>query len=99
MTLLISRFPRAPRFVIFTLTSYLSVIMAALLTYAAYYQGGVAKTGGTTTDILFIPLYPFFYIQAIAMTAFTVTLFFDAVLATIAIVKKDFAEHVMASWE
>ena len=99
MTLIVSRFPRALRFTFFTLMSYLSVIIAALLTYAAFYQGGVAKAGGTITDILFIPLYPFFYIQAIAMTAFTVTLLFDAILSTIAIFRNDFAKHVAETWE
>ena len=99
MTLIVARFPKTLRFVLFTLMSYLSVVMAALLTYAALYQGNVAREGGTTTDILFIPLYPFFYIQAIAMTAFTVTLLFDAILSTIAIFRGDFAEHVAESWE
>lgn len=99
MTLIVSRFPRVLRFAFFSLMSYLSVFAAGLLTYAAFYQAGVAKEGATTTDILFIPLYPFFYIQAIAMTAFTVTLFFDAVMSSISIFRKDFAEHVTATWE
>ena len=99
MTLLVSRFPRAIRFTIFSLMSYLSIIIAAVLTYAAFYQGGVARASWTTTEVLFIPLYPFFYIQAIAMAAFTVTLAFDAVLSSIAIFRKEFAEHVMESWE
>jgi len=99
MTLIVSRFPRQLRFAMFSLMSYLSIIIAAVLTYAAFYQCDVSRIGGTTTDILFIPLYPFFFVQAIAMAAFTVTLAFDAVLSTIAIVRKDFADHVSESWE
>jgi len=99
MTLVITRFPRVPRLAVFTVMSYISVIVSGILTYAAYYQGGVAKEGWTTTEILFIPYYPFFYIQAIAMAAFTVTLLFDAILSSIAIFRSDFADHVMESWE
>jgi len=99
MTLIVSRFPRPLRFTMFSLMGYLSFIISALLTYAAFYQCDVARVGGTTTDILFIPLYPFFFVQAIAMAALTVTLAFDAVLSSIAIVRKDFADHVSSSWE
>ena len=99
MTLIISRFPRPLRFVFFSLMSYISVFISGLLTYAAYYQGEVARVGATTTDILFIPLFPFFYVQAIAMTALTITLLFDAILSSIAIARGDFAEHIMATWK
>jgi len=99
MTLVISRFPRALKFAFFTLMSFLSVGIAGFLTYAAYFQAGVAREGATTTEILFIPLYPFFYVQAIAMAAFTAILLFDAIMSLFAIFRNDFAEHVMASWE
>ena len=98
MTILIERFPRAIRFVLFTLMSILSVFAACALTYAAYYQGGVALDLGTATEVLYIPLYPFFYVQAVAMAAFAVILLFDTVMSVIAIFKEDFAQHIMSGW-
>ena len=98
MTILIERFPRAIRFALFTLMSILSVFASGALTYAAYYQGGVALDLGTATEVLYIPLYPFFYVQAIAMAAFTFVLIFDTVMPVIAIFKEDFAQHVMSKW-
>ena len=99
MTFVIVRFPQALRFSIFTLLSVVSIIFSALLTYAAFYQGGVSYAENTTTEVLLIPLYPFFYVQSFAMATFTVTLIFDTIVSFFAIFKKDFADHVMASWE
>ena len=98
MTILIERFPRAIRFVLFTLMGILSVFAAGALTYAAYYQGGISMDLGTATEVLYIPLYPFFYVQAVAMAAFAIILLFDTVMSVIAIFKEDFARHIMSGW-
>ena len=52
----------------------------------------------TFTEVLLIPLYPFFYIQGLAMAAFSLVLAFDAVMSFISIFSNDFAEHVMSEW-
>ena len=98
MTILIVKFPRVVRFSLYTLTSLLSVFAAGALTYAAYYQGGVSMGINAATEILYIPLYPFFYVQALAMAAFTIVLIFDAVMSIIGIFREDFARHVMSQW-
>ena len=98
MTILIERFPRAIRFIIFTLMSILSVFAACALAYAAYFQGGVALDVGTATEVLYIPLFPFFYIQAVAMASFAIILLFDTVMSVIAIFKDDFAQYIMSGW-
>lgn len=98
MTILVVRFPRAVRFFMFTLTSLLSVFAAGVLAYAAFVQGGVSLDVGTATEVLLIPLYPFFYIEALSMAAFTVVLLYDAVMSFMSIFKEDFAAHVMSGW-
>ena len=98
MTILIVKFPRAVRFVFYTITSLLSVFAAGALAYAAFYQGGVSIGIGAATEILYIPLYPFFYVQSLAMVAFTIVLIFDAVMSFLGIFREDFAEHVMSGW-
>ena len=98
MTILIERLPRVIRFILFTLMSVLSVFAAGALTYAAFYQGGVSHSIGAATEVLYIPLYPFFYVQALAMASFTIVLVFDTVMSFMAIFNEDFARHVMSEW-
>ena len=98
MTILIVRFPRVIRFIFFTIVSLLSVVAAGVLAYAAYYQGGVSLDVGTATEVLLIPLYPFFYVEALSMAAFTIALLYDAVMSFMSIFKEDFATHVMSEW-
>ncbi|MDR0491639.1 MAG: TRAP transporter small permease [Oscillospiraceae bacterium] len=98
MTILIVRYPRAVRFAFFTIMSVLSVFAAGVLAYAAFYQGGTSLDAGTATEVLLIPLYPFFYVEALAMAAFAVVLLYDTVMSFISIFKDDFARHVMSEW-
>ena len=98
MTILIAMFPRAIRFIIFTLMSLISVAAAGAMTWAAFVQGGVALASHTTTEVLYIPLYPFYYIECVAMAAFTVALIYDTVLSAIAIFRDDVAEKIQSQW-
>lgn len=98
MTILIVHFPRVLRFILFTIVSLLSVLAAGVLAYAAFYQGGVSLDAGTATEVLYIPLYPFFFVEALAMAAFTIVLLYDAVMSFISIFKEDFAGLVMSDW-
>jgi len=98
MTIVIVRLPRAIRFIMFTLMSLLSVFAAGVLAYAAFYQGSVSLDVGTATEVLLIPLYPFFFIEALSMAAFTIVLLYDTVMSFMSIFKEDFATHVMSEW-
>ena len=98
MTILVVHFPRALRFILFTVVSLLSVFASAALAYAAFHQGGVSLAAGTATEVLYIPLFPFFYVEALAMAAFTIVLLYDFVMSFFAIFKEDFAVHVMSFW-
>ena len=50
------------------------------------------------TSVLEIPLYPFYYVEAVAMFFFAVVLLYDAVLAVMAIRNDKYAEMVISSW-
>lgn len=99
MTILISRFPRVPRYVSFALTSLVSVAAAGTLTVAAAVQGGVALRSNYMTEVLYIPLFPFYYIESVAMGVFSLALLYDAVLAVLAIFRRDVAEVVERDWD
>jgi TRAP-type C4-dicarboxylate transport system permease small subunit len=98
MTIVIAKFPRALRFVLFTVMSILSVLAAGAMTYAAWAQTAVCIEKNYLTEVLYIPLWPFYLIETIAMAIFTVALIYDTVLYVISIFRDDFAEMVQADW-
>ena len=98
MTIVIAKFPRAVRFVIFTVMSILSVLAAGAMTYAAGVQTGVAISTGYMTEVLYIPLWPFYVVETVAMAIFTLALIYDTILYVVAIFRDDFAEMVQADW-
>ncbi len=98
MTLIVAVLPRFLRFFIFTAMSILSVVAAGAMTYASFIQAGVAVDMGYMTEVLYIPLYPFYYIQTIAMAIFTLALLYDTVLSACAIFSDEMAEYIQANW-
>lgn len=98
MTLVIAKLPRVPQMIVFSVMAVLSVAMAAVLTYAAGVQIGVALDAGTVTGMLHIPLWPFYIVECAAMAVFTITLVYDAILAVGAIFSEDIAEDVRSIW-
>jgi len=98
MTLVIEKFPRAIRFIIFTLMSVLSAFASGAMTWAAYKQTLDCVAKGYVTEVLYIPLWPFYVVEIIAMAIFTVTIVYDTVLYAIAIKRDDFAEMIQKDW-
>lgn len=98
MTILIAMLPRALRFTLFTLMSVLSIVAAGAMTYAAGVQTSVAIMQGYMTEVLYIPLYPFYIVETVAMAIFTLTIIYDTVIYAIAIFRDDFAKMVQAEW-
>ena len=98
MTIIIVHFPRPLRFIIFSLMGVLSVIAAGAMTYAAAVQTGVAVNAGYMTEVLYIPLWPFYVIETVAMALFTLALIYDTVLSVIAIFREDYAKMIQSEW-
>ena len=98
MTIVIRHFPQALRFSVFTLMSVLAVVCAGAVTYAAFAQALVAMRSGYITEILYIPLYPFYLVESIAMGVFTLALLYDTVLYAIAIFREDVAQWIQMDW-
>ena len=98
MTIVIVHFPRPLRFILFTLMSILSVLAAGAMTYAAAVQTGVAISTGYMTEVLYIPLWPFYVIETVSMGIFTLALVYDTILSFIAIFREDYAKMIQAEW-
>ena len=98
MTILIVHFPRPIRFAVFTLMGLLSVLAAGAMTYAAAVQTVVAISTGYMTEVLYIPLWPFYVIETAAMALFTLALLYDTALSLVAIFRDDVAKTIQADW-
>ena len=98
MTIVIVHFPRPLRFTLFTLMSILSVLAAGAMTYAAAVQTGVSASTGYMTEVLYIPLWPFYVIETVSMGIFTLALIYDTILSFIAIFREDYAKMIQAEW-
>ena len=98
MTILIVHFPRVIKFILFSAMYVLSIYITARLCMAAWGQASTVMAKGMTTEVLYIPLYPFYYMEAIAMFVFAVALVYDLILSICAIFKDDYAEYVQKDW-
>ena len=98
MTIVIVHFPRPLRFSVFTFMSLLSMLAAGAMTYAAAVQTGVAISTGYMTEVLYIPLWPFYVVETAAMALFTLALLYDTVLSILAIFREDVAKLVQVDW-
>jgi hypothetical protein len=58
----------------------------------------VAVNAGYMTEVLYIPLWPFYVIETVAMALFTLALIYDTVLSVIAIFREDYAKMIQSEW-
>lgn len=98
MTILIRVFPKVLRFFIYGFMGLLSTGTATAVGYAAVLQATNAIEKGTVTSVLFIPMYPFYYVEAAVMFMFALTLLYDTVLSFIAMFSSKYEQIVSADW-
>ena len=98
ITMFIKPLPGAIKFLIFGIMGLLSTGTAAVVGYAAILQAQSAITKGAVTSVLMIPMYPFYYVEAIAMFIFAIALLYDTMLAFTAIFIKRYEEMVTSDW-
>ncbi|NLL52904.1 MAG: TRAP transporter small permease [Peptococcaceae bacterium] len=98
VTLFIKYFPRIIKFMAYGLMGLLSTLTAVAVGYAAILQALSAISRGAQTNVLMIPLYPFYYIEALTMFVFALILLYDTVLAFAAIGSRKCEEIVISTW-
>lgn len=98
ITMFLKRFPRALKLSIYGLMGLISAGVAGAVAYAAVQQAASAIDRGAATSVLLIPLYPFYYVEAVAMAIFAVVLLYDAVLSFAAIFNSRYEEIVTSDW-
>ncbi len=98
MTLFIKYLPSGSKFIVYGLMGLLSAATAGAVGYAAILQAQSAMDKGAVTSVLLIPLYPFYYVEAVAMFVFAVVLLYDALLALGAVWNERWREIVASDW-
>ena len=97
MGLIIKRFPTSVGLVVYAFMGVLSAATAGAVGYAAILQAQSAMQRNMVTSVLEIPLYPFYYVEAIAMFLFALVLLYDAVFAAVAVRNKKYEEMVLST--
>lgn len=98
MGMVLKRFPRPLALGLYAVMGVLSAATAGAVGYAAVLQAQSALERNAVTSVLEIPLYPFYYIEAIAMFFFAIVLLFDAALAFVGVRNDKYAETVISTW-
>jgi TRAP-type C4-dicarboxylate transport system permease small subunit len=98
MTLLINALPGKTKFIPFFLTGVLACVTGAYCTYSTVYRGISQMNSNAMSDILHYPLYPFYFLEAIAMAVFVLVLIYDTVMSLLAMFNDDIAQQVHATW-
>lgn len=98
VSMIIMYLPRRWRLLFYALTESVCGTMALFVAYAATIQAGTSAVSGYTTGVLFIPLYPFFWLESFCMFAFALALFFEGARAIRGMTNSALAEEIEKSW-
>lgn len=98
VTMFLRKMPQKLKFLCYCVTSFLSVIVSALVSYGTLMQAGKCFAKNYVTANLNIPYGPFYIIAGIGMALFTVVLLLDAIYAAMGIFNKECAAQIEAEW-
>ena len=91
--IVLNLFPRVMKLFSLGVTSVISTGISLFMGYAAYTQCVTAKSMSQMTGILHIPLYPFYFVEAVAMIIFGLILIIDTIVIFLSIADRDMAKQ------
>ena len=80
MGLIVGKFPKKLRYIVSGVLGILSVAIAIIIGIAACQQAASAMAKNTVTGALFIPWWPFYYVEALAMFVLALVLLYDTIM-------------------
>ena len=89
MGLIIGKFHPVPKYLLSGILELISTGIAAVLGYAAFQQAQFAMAKGTVTGALFIPWYPFYYLEGVCMFVLALVLLYDTIMMFAAVGKNE----------
>ena len=97
-TLFIARLPRVVKLVIYGLTGALAAAANIFWTNAIYIQIGEVIRKSIVTDVLKIPMAPFYVYAFICMIAFDIALVWHCIKTFAALKNKEFESEITGTW-
>jgi TRAP-type C4-dicarboxylate transport system permease small subunit len=96
--IVINFFPRVMKFLSLGFTSVISTGIAVFMGFAAWTQCLTAKNMDQMTGILHIRLYPFYFVEAMAMFIFGLILIIDTIVIFLSIADKDMSPQTLRDY-
>lgn len=81
VTMFIDHLPARPKAFIDGLGLLVGTAMMGTVSYAGIIQGGISASQGQTTTVLFIPIYPFYYLLGVGFLVYALVMLVDALYA------------------
>lgn len=99
VVIFIKKLNRRVRFIIFTITSFLSAVVCGAVAVSAIRQIFEAAAAGYASAQLDIPFWPFYAYEGIMLVLFTIILVIDTVQSAMAIGSSKVADEIMSTWD
>ena len=90
--------PGKLRFIVLGLVNTLGVGISGIITAALWNQAGKALNINSITDVLSIPVFPFYYLFTVFMAFFTLQLLVDTAKTFFAITNQKYAQEIVDAW-
>jgi TRAP-type C4-dicarboxylate transport system permease small subunit len=97
--ILIERFPRTLRLLSLFVTSVLSIGVTFYAAYAAYVQATISIKTATATGMLHLPLYPYYFVECVAMAFFAIILIVDIYFIVAALWNDEYNQQINIDYE
>lgn len=78
VTMFIDYLPARPKAIVDAMGLLAGTAMMGIVGYAGIVQGGISDAQGQTTTVLFIPLYPFYYLLGAGFLVYALVMLVDA---------------------
>ena len=99
VTVFISKFPRIPQTIINGILGLISFVAAFFCAYALWYQAMYSMNIHTVTSVLYMPLYPFYFVSSVCVYIFAVTLLWDAIKSLMAVKNDETYKEMRKGWD
>ncbi len=98
VTIILKMLPGRLKYVVWSLGNVLSTVIAVMLAQASFQQAGKSLLSGTNTGVLYIPIYPFYYVVFVGFALLAVMLLIDTVRSLLAVVNEEYAAKIRSGW-
>ena len=98
VSLLVGRMKNVPKFLCVGITGLMGAACAGFVAYCAVLQVIYSFQANTVTDVLHIPRFPFYALEALGMAVYAIALLWEAIRNFVALGNKELALKIQENW-